>query len=295
MSILFLILIFILIFLIFKNFVIVPQNHIGIVESFGKFKKTLDPGLHILTPFIETLKTKINLSVQNFFFDLESVTKDKVRVHIKANLIYKVNRSSVTQYFYELKDPKLTLASFVENYSRSYVASQTHEELLEKREDMSDYLLTHLQEKMLKWGIKIIGFQITDIIFPREITDAMSKVVASQRLKEAALNEAEAQKIKIIKQAEAEKESRILLGKGVAGERQAIIEGLKQSIDDMKNIPGLNTHEVMNLIVLSQYFDTIKNIGDSQNTKILFLDSKFDNDSFLKNMISALESVNIKK
>ena len=263
--------IFIVIAIVIASLKIVPQNHIGIVESFGKYKRTVGAGLNPIIPIIENMVAKVSLAVQNFFFDMEAVTKDKVRVHIKANLIFKIDIKNVAEFWYGLSNPKETLASFVENYSRSYVASQTHEELLEKREDMSDYLLEHLQERMLKWGIEIIGFQITDIIFPREITDAMSKVVASQRLKKAAYNEAEAQKIKLVKQAEAEKEASILMGEGVAGERQAIIDGLRESFKDMAEIHGLTSRDIMNLIMATQYFDTIKEIGAKENSKVLFV------------------------
>ena len=119
----------------------------------------------------------------------------------------------------------------------------------------------------------------------------MSKVVASQRLREAALNEAEASKIRVVKQAEAEKESRILLGEGVAGERRAIIDGLKNSIDDMKSIPELKTDEVMNLVVVSQYFDTIRAVGESENTKVMFLNPAPNGaNDLIQNLSTALES-----
>jgi len=260
-----------LVFLLILTIKIVPQNHVGLVEQLGKYNRNLSSGINFIIPFIEKISTQINLAVRNFLFELEAVSNDKVLVKLKANLIYSIQAERVYQFWYELTDPRQTVASFVENYVRSFVATQSHEELLEKREEIAAYLMEHLSEKFAVWGIKIHGFQVMDIVFPTEITDAMSKVVASQRLKEAAQNQAEATKIRVVKEAEAEKDSRILMGEGVAGERQAIIDGLKKSIDDMKTIPGLNTHEVMNLIVLSQYFDTVKAVGQSGNTKVLFM------------------------
>ena len=148
---------------------------------------------------------------------------------------------------------------------------------------------------MKGWGIKIHGFQITDIVFPREITEAMSKVVASQRLKEAAVNEAEAKRIRVVKAAEAEKESAILRGQGIAGERTAIIDGLKMSIEDMKAIQGVTTDEVMNFVMLSQYFDTLKEIGKNQGTKVLFMSTpQGDLNEFMQSFISAQEAAKVK-
>ncbi|MCC7303962.1 hypothetical protein IT418_00905 [bacterium] len=270
---------------------IVPQNQVAIVEFLGKYEKTLTAGFNLVIPVLERVAVQVNLAVRNFLFELDAVSKDKVQVRLKSNLIYAISVNKVTQYWYELSDPKQTIASFVENYVRSFVATQTHEELLEKREEISAYLVQHLNEKFLAWGIEIHGYQIMDIVFPTIITDAMSKVVASQRLREAAMNEAEATKVRVVKEAEAEKESRILLGEGVAGERQAIIDGLKNSIDDMKGVPGLNTHEVMNLIVMSQYFDTVKAIGISPNSKVMFIDpAPKGADNMIQQMAAALES-----
>lgn len=268
-----------------------PQNHVAIVEFLGKYEKTLTAGFNLVIPIFERVSVQINLAVRNFLFELDAVSKDKVQVRLKSNLIYAISVNKVTQYWYELTDPKQTIASFVENYVRSFIATQTHEELLEKREEISAYLVQHLNEKFLAWGIEIHGYQVMDIVFPAVITDAMSKVVASQRLREAALNEAEAMKVRVVKEAEAEKDSRILLGEGVAGERQAIIDGLKRSIDDMKGIPGLNTHEVMNLIVMSQYFDTVKAIGVSPNSKVMFMDPAPEGaNNMMQQLTAALEA-----
>lgn len=277
--------------LLFSTFKIIPQNHVGIVEFLGKYEKTASSGLNIIVPVLERVVVQINLAVRNFLFEVETVSKDKVNVHLKANLIYAIRADSSIKYWYELSDPKQTIASFVENYVRSFVATQTHEELLERREEIANYLVEHLKERFLTWGIDIHGFQVMDIVFPIEITNAMSQVVASQRLREAALNQAEGQKIRVVKEAEAEKESRILLGEGVAGERQAIIDGLKRSIDDMKGIDGLNTREVMNLIVMSQYFDTVKAIGMSPNAKVMFMDPAPEGaNNMLQQLTAALET-----
>lgn len=250
---------------------IIQQNHVGIVERLGKYSRTIGAGVNFLIPLIESVPSIIDLAVQNLLFNIDTVSKDKVVVRLKANLIYTIDPEKASDFHYNLSNPWETVQSFVENYTRSFVATQTHEELLEKREEISEYLIRHLDAKMRNWGIKIVSFQLMDIVFPTEITDAMSKVVASQRLREAALNEAEGAKVKVVKQAEAEKQSRVLLGEGVAGERQAIIDGLKKSINDMQTIKGISTEEVMNLVALSQYFDTIKSIGDSENTKVMFI------------------------
>jgi regulator of protease activity HflC (stomatin/prohibitin superfamily) len=283
--------VFIFFILILSAFRVVQQNRVQIVQRFGKYANTLDSGLSLIVPLIDKVVADISLAMQNQIFQVDTVTNDKVSIRLKANLVYSIDRARVTDYYYKLSNPLETLTSFVENYVRSYVSSQTHEELLERREEISEYLIKHLDEKMSVWGIKISSFQVMDIVFPSEITDAMSKVVASQRLKEAAMNEAESAKIRVVKQAEAEKESRILMGEGVAGERRAIIDGLKESIDDMRQIPDIDTKEVMNLVVISQYFDTVRAVGESENSKIIFMNPAPQGaNELVQGLTSALEA-----
>ena len=292
-----LIILIILLIILFSMFFIVPQNNIAIIETLSKYSRTARAGLNVKIPFVQKVATKIYLGVLNKLFELEAVTKDKVLVTIKANLTYSIDEENVTKYYYGLKQPAQTLAAYVENYTRSFVAQETHEELLEKREEITEYLLEHLSKKLLDYGIKIHGFQIMDIIFPREITDAMSRVVASQRLKEAAANEAEAKKIRVVKQAEANRDASILRGQGIAGEREAIIKGLEDSIDEMLKFKDISTQNIMDFIMETLRLDVMKQIGLSENTKVLFTDSGSTGSSkqdLINAMITANEATTVK-
>ncbi len=282
---------FIFVVLFFSAIVTVQQNTVKLIERFGKFHKVLDSGLNIIFPILDKQVATVTLALQNLHEQVDAVTKDKVVVKIEANLVYSVDRQLIKEFYYDLSDAMTTLRDYVENYMRSHVATKTHEELLSEREEFSTYLIDSLDDILIKWGIRITSFQVINISFPSEITDAMSKVVASQRLREAAQNEAEANKVKVVKQAEADMESRIMLGEGIAGQRKAIIEGLKNSINDLKSIEGLDPNEVMNLVVISQYFDTIKDVGSSQNTKVMFMNPAPEGASKLvQELASAIEA-----
>lgn len=284
-------LIFILLFLTILSFRTVRQNTVTIVERFGKFHRVLDSGLNMVVPLLDKPTASISLALQNLHEAVDAVTRDKVTVKIEANLVYRVDRSMVKEFHYELSDAMTTVRDYVENYMRSHVASQTHEELLLEREEFSTYLIDSLDDILIKWGIRIISFQVINIIFPKEITDAMSKVVASQRLREAAQNEAEANKVTVIKNAEANREANIMLGEGIAGQKQAIMEGLKMSVKDIQDVQGFEPNEIMNLLVISQYFDTIKELGSSGNTKVMFLNPAPEGASqLIQQLSSAIEA-----
>ena len=136
-----------------------------------------------------------------------------------------------------------------------------------------------------------MSFQITNVAFPETITNAMSEVVASEQLRKAAENKGEATKIQAIKEAEAEKERKRLQGEGVALEREAIANGFKESIELMKQATGQSPKDIMSVLTLTQYLDTIKSIGVSENAKVIFVDSNMSKTADLvQSFQSALES-----
>ena len=100
----------------------------------------------------------------------------------------------------------------------------------------------------------------------------MNQINAAQRLRVAAVEEAEAEKIRVVKAAEAEAESKALQGKGIADQRLAIVNGLQESVTEFKdNVPGTSAHDVMNLVLMTQYFDTLKDIGLSSKTNTILI------------------------
>jgi regulator of protease activity HflC (stomatin/prohibitin superfamily) len=162
--------------------------------------------------------------------------------------------------------------------------------ILEKKEELAEHIKLDLEKQFDEWGMLIKSFQITEVTFPIAISDAMSQVVASEQLRKAAENKGEAVKIQAIKEAEAEKERKRLQGEGIALEREAIANGLKESFDIIGKATGKGTMDVMALLTLTQYLDTIKTIGSSDNTKTIFLDSGVGKtNEILKQLMSALE------
>lgn len=252
---------------------IVRQQSAVVVETLGKYSKTLTPGINIIIPVIQKAVHTAYLYGRNLDMRIVAITSDKVTVTLDTTLIYYVKPEKVADSYYSLGDPIATMTSTIENSIRSYVAQQTHEEILQKRDELTTYLVEHLTEKFEKYGRIIDAFQIKDVVLPKEITDAMSKVIASKRLQEAAEFEANANKILKVRAAEADKEARILSGQGVAGEREAIVNGLKESIENMKQVTGGEVDSVMNVVMLTQYLDTLKAVGSTENSKVVFMNS----------------------
>lgn len=254
---------------------IVEQNTVAVVEFLGKYRRTLPAGLNILIPVFEQIRERVTLRQQNFAVTGNYPSKDKVIVTITTNLIYAVNNTDegIKQYVYALDNRAKSIMATVENSLRTYIAKETHEGILEKKEELAVHISGDLKQQFSEWGMDIKSFQITEVTFPKTISDAMSEVVASEQLRRAAENKGEAVKIQSIKEAEAEKERKRLQGEGVAQEREAIARGLKDSLTIVKEATGQSSADVMALLTLTQYLDTMKSIGTSNNVKTIFMDS----------------------
>ncbi len=272
---------------------IVEQNTVAVVEFLGKYRRTMGAGINILIPLFERVRERVTLRQQNFALNGNYPSKDKVIVTVGTNLIYAANaveEDGVKRYVYSLDDRKQSIAAAIENSLRTYIAKETHEGILEKKEELAEHIKLDLEKQFDEWGMLIKSFQITEVTFPIAISDAMSQVVASEQLRKAAENKGEAVKIQAIKEAEAEKERKRLQGEGIALEREAIANGLKESFDIIGKATGKGTMDVMALLTLTQYLDTIKTIGSSDNTKTIFLDSGVGKtNEILKQLMSALE------
>lgn len=265
------------------------QNTVAVIEFLGKYSRIMTAGFNVKIPLFERLAQRISLRSQNFAIEGQYPSGDKVIVTITTNLIYTVDSSEegIKKYAYALESRNQSIAAAIENSLRTYIAKETHEGILEKKEELALHIKNDLEKQFLEWGMLIMSFQITNITFPVTITNAMSEVVASQQLRKAAENKGEAQKIQAIKEAEGEKERKRLQGEGIALEREAIATGFRESISILSKATGQKSQDIMSMLTLTQYLDTLKSIGVSSNTKVIFLDSNMNKTSDLLQQLSS--------
>jgi len=254
---------------------IVEQNTVLVIEFLGKYSRMMNAGFNLKIPLLERVANKVSLRQQNFAIDGRYPSADKVIVDVSTNLIYEVDSSDegIKKYTYVVENRNQSIGAIVENSLRTYMAKETHEGILEKKEELAVHIQNDLEKQFTEWGMHIKSFQITNVNFPITITNAMSEVVASMQLRKAAENKGEATKIQAIKEAEAEKERKRLQGEGVAQEREAIAKGLENSILTLQKVTSQNPKEIMAILSLTQYLDTLKSVGISDNTKVIFMDT----------------------
>ena len=256
---------------IFKTILIVREASAAVIERFGKFQSIRVSGLSLIIPFIDRKAATVNLRVQQLDVTVETKTLDNVFVNLQVSVQYQVRKEYVKEAYYSLDNAKNQIASYVFDDVRAEVPKLELDDVFAKKEDIAIAVQTNIAQSMAEYGYNIIKALITDIDPDHKVKDAMNRINAAKRDREAAEEEGEAQKIIIVKQAEAEAESKRLSGEGIAQQRLEIVRGFKESVEDFKKSLDTVTHEeIMQFVLMTQYFDTIKDIGaNSKNSSIL--------------------------
>ncbi len=266
------VLIVILILLLVMSIVIVPEKSAKVIQRLGKFTRIANSGLSFKVPFIDSVAGTVNLRVLQLDVHVETKTMDNVFVNMQASVQYKVIPSKTKESFYSLDDSARQISSFIFDVIRAEVPKLELDEVFSRKDDIANAVNQSLSHSMDDYGFEIIKTLITDIDPDKNVKESMNRINAAKRDKEAALQEAEATKITIVKEAEADAESKRLQGEGVAAQRIAIVKGFKESIEDFKDsLDEINSTEVMQFVLLTQYFDTLNSIGTKEGNNTILV------------------------
>lgn len=261
----------ILLLLIIKSVIIVPEKKIYVIQRLGKFKRMASPGLGFIIPFIDQKAGVINMRVQQLDVDVETKTRDDVFVHLRVSVQFQVMSDKIFDAHYSLDNHRHQIASYVFDDVRAEVPKMELDDVFAKKEDIAQAVRQNLADSMDDYGYSIVKALITDIDPDANVKESMNRINAAKRDKEATMEKAEANKITVVKAAEADAESKRLSGEGIAQQRLEIVRGFKESVEDFqKSLKNITHEEVMQFVLLTQYFDTLNNIGQNgKNTSIL--------------------------
>ncbi|MBA13720.1 MAG: SPFH domain-containing protein [SAR202 cluster bacterium] len=277
--------------LLILSIVIVPQQTMGVIERLGKFSRILGPGLNFKIPIIERVAGKESIRIRQLDVPVETKTQDNVFVNLGVSIQFLAISDKIFDAFYKLTDVNQQITSYVYDVVRAEVPKKTLDEVFESKDVIAQTIKAELTESMDDFGYAIVNSLITDIDPAPNVKEAMNQINATARLRIAAQNEAEADKIRQVKNAEADAESKKLQGEGVAQQRAAIIEGFKASINDLKEVTGsdVKTQDVMNMVMMVQYFDALRDIGTTgQNNAVLIPYGAGGSNEILQQMTQAM-------
>ncbi|QGX00076.1 MULTISPECIES: SPFH domain-containing protein [Streptococcus] len=251
---------------------VVRQQTVVIIERFGKYQTTSGSGMHVRLPFgIDKIAARIQLRLLQSEIVVETKTKDNVFVTLNVATQYRVNEQNVTDAYYKLMRPEAQIKSYIEDALRSSVPKLTLDELFEKKDEIALEVQHQVAEEMSTYGYIIVKTLITKVEPDAEVKQSMNEINAAQRKRVAAQELANADKIKIVTAAEAEAEKDRLHGVGIAQQRKAIVDGLAESIQELKDANvGMTEEQIMSILLTNQYLDTLNTFAAKGN-QTLFL------------------------
>lgn len=259
-----------LLVLVLSSIYVVRQQSVAIVERFGRYQKTATSGIHVRLPLgIDRLVARIELRLLQSEIVVETKTKDNVFVTLNIATQYRVNESNVIDAYYKLIKPVSQIKSYIEDALRSSVPKLTLDELFEKKDEIALEVQNQVAEEMSTYGYEIVKTLITKVEPDAEVKQSMNEINAAPRKRVAAQELAEADKIKIVTAAEAEAEKDRLHGVGIAQQRKAIVDGLAESIRELKDAQvSLNEEQIMSILLTNQYLDTLNSFAEAGNSTV---------------------------
>lgn len=278
--------------LLITSLYVVKQQTVAIIERFGKYQKTATSGIHIRVPLgIDKIAARVQLRLLQSEIIVETKTKDNVFVTLNIATQYRVNENNVTDAYYKLIKPEAQIKSYIEDSLRSSVPKLTLDELFEKKDEIALEVQHQVAEEMSTYGYIIVKTLITKVEPDAEVKQSMNEINAAQRKRVAAQELANADKIKIVTAAEAEAEKDRLHGVGIAQQRKAIVDGLADSIQELKDANVTLTEEqIMSILLTNQYLDTLNTFAINGNQTIFLPNNPEGVEDIRTQVLSALKT-----
>ena len=251
---------------------IVRQQTFAVVERWGKFSRVASPGVNFKIPIAERVAGRVSIRVQELNVKIRTKTNDNVFVDLLIAVQYYVDgQEKVWDAFYKLTDPKQQMESWIFDNVRAKVPTMSLDSVFENKDEIAKEIEDSLGVRLGEYGYKLVRALVNDIQPDAGVADAMNEINKQQRLRVAAEYEGEAKKIIVIKGAEADARSKELSGEGIAKQRIAIVAGLRESVKDASDALGVNAEGVMTLVLMTQYYDMLTDVGQHSRTNTILL------------------------
>jgi len=260
-----------LVFLVSGLFTVEQQTR-AVIERFGRFVRIAPPGLNFKVPLIDKVAGRVTHRVRELEVKVESKTRDDVFVDLLIAVQFFVRESeeAVIAAHYKLMNPERQISSYVFDTVRALVPEMGVDNVFAEKEKIAVAVKDRLEHVMQDFGYTILQTLVNDIQPDPQVKAAMNQVNATARLREAAKNEAEARKIRVIAEAEAEARAKELQGAGIARQRLAIARGLKESVDACAEA-GISPEEATKMVLLTQHYDTVTAVGARSKATIMMI------------------------
>jgi regulator of protease activity HflC (stomatin/prohibitin superfamily) len=256
---------------------VVPQGSNFTVEQFGRYTRTLQPGLHILVPFMERVAYRVNMKEQ--VMDIPSqevITRDNAMVRVDGVAFYQV--LDAAQSAYEVNDLQLAIINLTQTNIRTVMGSMDLDDLLSNRDQINARLLKIIDDATHPWGVKVTRIEIKDIEPPRDLVDSMARQMKAEREKRAQILEAEGLRQAAILKAEGEKQAAVLSAEGRkesafrdAEARERAAEAEAKATEMVSNAIAGGNVQAINYFVANNYVKALEAIASAPNQKVIMM------------------------
>jgi len=254
-------------------FATVPQDKWYAVENFGKYSHMLGPGLAFVgfdccscCISFRSITSRVEQNTVN----VQTKTKDNVFVTCKVAVQQSVRPENAYDAMYKLANVREQIESYVSDVVRSSVPHMLLDEAFEKKDDISEAVQKKLEAEMTSYGFQIHKALVTELVPDASVVASMNEINKQKRLRDAAVMAAEADKVRVVKAAEASADASQLQGEGIARQRRAIVDGLRDSITHGTG-GSLSTDKISELLLITQYFETLRDIAANSKAQTVFL------------------------
>jgi len=249
----------------------VNSSEVGLIEYCGQYSGLAQPGLTVMMWPCSVIAGRISLRVRELTVDIETKTRDNVFVQMEISVQFQAMKDKVYDAYYQLQDVEGQMRAYVRDTVRSTVPRMALDEVFAAKDDVARSVRENLSTVMESYGYTILQSLVKELNPAQNVKNAMNEINASKRNKAAAEQKAEGDKVVMVKNAEAASEAAYLSGVGVARQRRAIVDGVRDSVADFGEVNGTTPKQIMDLLLLTQYLDAMSEIGRQPGSRVVFV------------------------